>query len=369
MNNKPVIILTSFLLVVSSAAAGLGFYQSKKPKNIEPIKPEEKITYEYYLDDVLQTEMPNNISTDENGNTINTNTYVFSRFVCDQNISINFDNENWTFTPSEEKTATCKLYFAQSYYDVTLAVSNGVYEGENPSKVQRDTDASLLIVPSEGYEYKDVSCSNNKTANYDMSSNTLNIRTIMENVACKIDFEIKKLKMNVTVKNGKENTTETVNYGESVSVVIEPNSGYESPKITCTNNQTAVFKDNKLTIDKLTDNTNCTVTFNKIKPKTYKMTITLPKDNVKTITDESGIEKSENIVTIVNGSTETNYEEGKDAVFSLKVLDGYTLKLDCGGVVPSKELQDEADNQVTNYTFLKIDKDISCNVSISENSN
>ena len=367
MKNKPIIILTAFLLVISVAASVLGYMESTKKSNVVPPKQEEKITYEYYLDDILQTTMPDNMITDEEGNRVSGDLYVFARYQCDNNVSGTFNNDTWTFEPSEIKNATCKIYFAKSYYEIALTITNGVYEEENPKKVARESDASLQIVPSEGYEYSEVSCNNNKTATYDVSTNTLNISSVMEDVACKIDFEIKKLKMNLTVKNGKENTTETANYGESVSVVVQPNSGYENPKIECTNNQKATFEDNKLVIEKLTDNTNCTVTFSKTKPKTYKFKINLPENNTTTITDDAGNEKQENIVTITTGNTETTYEEGTDASFSLKVLDGYSLKLDCNGVYPSKELKDEADKNITNYTFLKITKDVTCKVTTTKN--
>ena len=367
MKNKPIIILTAFLLILSTAAAVVGYLEKDKVKTDEPAKEEEKITYEYYLDDVLQDTMPNNMVTDEEGNTVNSGKYIFSRYQCDNNVSGNFDSDAWTFTPSEVKNATCKLYFAASSYEVSLTISNGIYEGDNPVIVSRDTDAQIEIKPSEGYEYLAVSCNNGKIPTYDVSTNTLSISSVMEDVACKIDFDVKKLKMNVVVKNGKENTTETVNYGESVSAVVQPNSGYDNPKIECTKNQKAEFKDNELTIEKLTDNTTCTVTFNKIKPTTYKFTITLPEKNKVTVTDENGVDKEENIVTISTGNTETNIEEGKDATFSLKVLDGYTMKLDCNGITPSKELKDEADKNITNYTFLNISKNVTCKVTATKN--
>ena len=366
MKNKPIIIVTALLLIISVAASGVGYMESAKKKDVVPPKPEEKITYEYYLDDILQDAIPNNMTTDENGNQVSSNTYVFTRYQCDNNITGNFNTDTWTFEPSEIKNATCKLYFAQSNYEISLTITNGVYEEENPKIVARESDAALQIVPSEGYEFSEVTCNNNKTATYDVSTNTLNISSIMENVACKVDFEIKKLKMNVTVKNGKENTTETANYGDSVSAVVQPNSGYENPKIECTNDQKATFEDNKLVIEKLTNNTTCTVTFSKIKPKTFKFKINLPDNNTVTVTDENGVEKEENIVTITNGNTETSYEDGTDASFSLKILDGYSLKLDCGGVYPSKELIDEVDKNITNYTFLKITKDVTCKVTATK---
>ncbi|UKI57209.1 MAG: hypothetical protein L6V81_07480 [Clostridium sp.] len=43
--------------------------------------------------------------------------------------------------------------------------------------------------------------------------------------------------MDVTVVNGKGTTTETAKYGESISAIVEPNEGYQNPKLECTNDQ------------------------------------------------------------------------------------------------------------------------------------
>ena len=87
--------------------------------------------------------------------------------------------------------------------------------------------------------------------------------------------------MDLNVKNGQGSTTENAKYGESVSAVVEANEGYDSPKIECTNNQEPTLENNRLTIEKLTDNTTCTVTFNKVKETKYKLTINVSEGVLK----------------------------------------------------------------------------------------
>lgn len=348
MKNKPAIFITAFLFALSAAGASFGYIENKnRSEVVNPPVKEEKINYEYYLEDVLQESIPNNIITDEEGNQTNQNLYAFSRYQCDNNINGNFDEENWQFIPNEVKNGTCKIYFVKTSYQVTITATNGIVEGDNPAVVARESDGNFTVKPNEGYEYKEVICANGKMANYDLSSNTLSVNAIMEDIACKIDFEIKNLKMDLTVKNGKGNTTENANYGESVSAVVQAENGYESPTIKCTNNQTATFSDNKISIAKLTDNTSCTVTFNKVAPTLYKLVINLPES-----------------VDITAGSKEQNIESGKDGKFSLVPHDGYSMDVKCD-VVPSSALKDQ-DGKTMNYTFIGVNKNITCNVTATQ---
>ena len=170
----------------------------------------------------------------------------------------------------------------------------------------------------------------------------------MEDVACKVSFELKNLKLELTVKNGKGTTTEHGNYGESVSAIVEPNDGYEKPSITCTNKQEYTYENNNFTIPKITDNTKCTVTFKKTPIVNYKLSLKDISEYVK----------------IKSGSTEQSVAAGKDGKFTLLADEGYEIELDCGGVQPSK-VDLEADGSYT-YTFLEVNKDITCNVHTKE---
>ncbi len=354
MKNKIGIALIAVLFVASSAAAATGYiYDSKRvEKNPNLPNNENKITYEYYLEDELQEQMPVNPDiTNEDGTVTKDNVYRFSRYVCTNDVTGEFNNETWTFTPSEEKESNCSLYFVNSFYDVTLDVRGGVAADVNPIKVERESDRDFIITPDEGHEFKEVTCTNGKEAKWDQSTNTLNISAITENLACTVIFGTQDLKVDITVKNGNGTTTETAGYGESVSAIVQPSEGYGNPKIECTNNQQATFADNKLSIEKLTDSTKCTVTFSEAAPSTYKLSIiNIPNE-----------------VTITQGSNGQDIQEGKDGGFTLKPADGYDLALDCGGVAPSSTTVN-SDGSIT-YNFLAIKNNITCSVTASLKTN
>ena len=342
MKNKPIIIILVLLFIISTTCGTYGLVLSKnKPSNKEENKP--KITYEYYLEEQLVDEMPS--QTDESGNT-----YEFSKYDCDNDTVLDFNTDTWTYTAEKETNDVCKLYFVKSEYTVEITATNGLVNGEELSfsfKTPRETDGTYSVIPNEGYEFKDqagITCSNDKQAIYDVSTNMININNVSEDIACKIDFTKKQLKLDIVVKNGTGTTTETKEYGESVSAIVQPNEGYEKPKIVCSNKQEFTYADNKLTIAKLTDNAKCEVTFNKKAAVTYNLIINnLPE-----------------MVTITSGNKKQSIVAGKDGKFSLKVTDGYQIVLDCNGVRPSNE-QNDPDGSIT-YTFLAINKNIVCNV-------
>lgn len=346
LKNKPIIILLAILLFFSTSASIYGYVNSNKEHESSP-KPEnntKNMVYEYYLDDLIVETMPS--QTDEEGNT-----YEFSKYVCDNNIQLTFDETNWSYNVPNGSKGTCKLYFVKSEYIVEITATNGLVNGEEANhsfNVKRQNDGQFSVIPNEGYEYQEVVCANDREAIFDISTNTLTINSVTENVTCQVNFNKKQLTFEVVVKNGKGATTEYVPYGESISTVVQPNDGYQKPKIECTNNQEYLYSDNKLTIQKLTDNSTCTVTFKKTPAVTYNLRINeLPAQ-----------------VTITSGNKEQSIVSGKDGRFSLRPDTGFMIKLDCNGVKPSDE-QEDPDGTIT-YTFLGITKNITCNVSAQE---
>ena len=348
MNKKPILMVVVVLLIISTICGTYGLMLSKKHLAGTPlpeiIKP--KASFEYYLDEELVSIMPSKTDEEEN-------TYAFSNYVCENNMTLSFDEENWTYSVQNESNGVCKLYFIKTNYIVELTVTNGLVNGEEASytaNVQKDSDEQFNIIPNEGYEFDgNITCSNEKEALFDVSTNMLTINSITENVACKIDFNKKQLKLEVVVKNGTGSTTEDKEYGESVSAIVQPKDGYEKPKITCTNKQEYTYEDNKLTIAKLTNNTVCTVTFKKTPAVMYNLIIkTLPEQ-----------------VVITYGNKKQTIEAGKDGKFTLKADEGYSIILDCDGVKPSSEKQEP--DGATTYTFLGMRKNITCNVSAKYN--
>ena len=346
MDKKPIIVVLAILFALSTSAAIIGFVNHGKEKvPVNPEPPKELVSYEYYIDDQLVNEIP--VNSDEM-------TYLFSHADCENNMTLNFDNESWTFEVTNKVEGVCKLYFNKGSYEISLITTNGLIIEEETQqtsytfKVDRLADGQFNVTPNEGYKFKEVTCANDKQTTYDESTNTLNINSVTEDIACKVDFEIKNLVVDVTVKNGDGTTTLNANYGESVSAVVKAYDGYEKPKIECTNKQEHTFEDNKFTIGKLTDNTKCTITFNKVPTVTYNLRIDeLPEE-----------------VTITSGNREQSIVSGKDGKFSLKAEDGYSISLDCNGIQPSDESVDP-DGTIT-YTFLGITNNITCNVTTNQ---
>ena len=346
MKNKGLFIILLMLFLLSVAGAGIGFYEHNKvkPNNPNPETPQAKITYKYYLEDEEVQEMPGaDKIMDELGNETDKYKYKFARYQCiDNTVTGQFNEDEWKFVPNVEKDTTCNLFFVNSTYEVTLTVTNGKADESNPKYIEREKDGEFKIIPSEGYKFESAQCSDDKTATWNEENNTLTINAIMKSVACKIVFEVKELKMDVTVVNGKGTTTETAKYGESISAIVEPNEGYQNPKLECTNDQKAEFKDNKITISKITDNTKCTLTFVEKPIKKYNIKITTLPDTI----------------TIVKGSTDNSVEEGKTGTFMLKGTTGVKPTIKCS-VEPSKT---ENTTEGYLYTFLNVTKDITCEV-------
>lgn len=344
MKNKGLFIILIILFLASTAAAALGYYEHKNKKEPNtPTENKEQITYKYYLEDEEVQQMPTNEKIlDDAGNETDKYKYKFSSVRCDDStISGLFNEEEWKFTPNTEKNTTCHLYFVNSTYEVTLTITNGQADETNPKYIEREKDGEFKIIPSEGYQYSEVQCSDEKNATWNEQNNTLTINAIMKNVACKVVFTIKELKMDITVVNGKGTTTETAKYGESVTAIVEPNEGYQKGELTCTNDQKAEFNDNKVTISKITNNTKCTLKF-ALKP--------VKKYNIK-------IDTLPDTISIIKGSKENQVEENKTGSFILKGIEGVKPEISCT-VTPKIENTTEG----YLYTFLNVTKDITCNV-------
>ncbi len=354
MNNKIVILILSVLFVLSTSASTVGLIEHNK-KNEEPDntpKKETNIIYEYYLDDNLLNEAPKD-EEDEEGNKI----YEFSKYQCDNNVTGTFDEEKWSFIPDEVKTSTCKLYFVKKYYDVDLTASNGTLDKSNPEKVERETDATFKLIPNEGYEFSEITCANNKQIEYDKDNNEIKINAITEDVACKIDFELKELKIDLTCKNCNEKTseiypTERKNYGDSIAFIVTPNAEYKfksEKNLTCTNDQKAIFdeKNNTLTIEKLTNDTSCNITFEK-QIITHQFTLELEN------------------VTLLKDTTERKVLDKQSVEVIIKANEGYEIteenkdkSVNCGGLKP--EVTITSDGII--YKFTSITSDTSCKIS------
>ena len=184
MKNKGLLIIFIILFLLSSASAGIGYYEHTKSK---PEKPntgnttEAKITYKYYLEDEEVQEMPGAEKIlDELGNETDKYKYKFSLVRCvDTTVSGQFNVEEWKFVPIVEKDTTCNLFFVNSTYEVTLTVTNGKADDNNPKYIEREKDGEFKIIPSEGYKFSEVQCSDEKSATWNEQNNSLPSNAIM----------------------------------------------------------------------------------------------------------------------------------------------------------------------------------------------
>ncbi len=345
MKNKGMFVILIIMFLIAVSGGVVGYLESKKEKPIEPEKPKGTITYKYFLEDQEVQEMPvNEKTTDENGMETVNELYTFSRFNCTNDVTGDFDTTEWKFIPKSEDESTCELYFVKAKYEVTLTItdSNATLDENNPKYIAREQDGQFIINPVEGYTFNSTLCSDNKQTSWDETKNTLTINSITKDVSCTVSFKLKELTVNINVDHGDGATTKVVKYGESIKEVVTPKEGYANPTIKCTSKlQQGVFKENTFNIDKVIDNNTCTITFKKTVPKKYSFKIELPEE-----------------ITIINGSTSAEIEEGKDNEITFKIQEGYKMSLSCGGINPSKE--ESIDTTTKKYTFLGIKSNISC---------
>ena len=212
MKNKGMLVILIIMFIVAVAGGVIGFLESKKNK---PDTPDENktgtITYKYYLEDEAVDEMPvNEKTTDENGMEITNEIYAFSRFNCTNNLTGDFNIEEWKFVPAQEIESTCELYFVKAKYEVTITEPiNAKLDENNPKYINREENGTFIIVPNEGYEFSKATCSDNKQTSWDEEKNALIINSITKDVSCKVDFKLKELTVNIKVTDGEGSTTKT----------------------------------------------------------------------------------------------------------------------------------------------------------------
>ena len=356
MKRKGIKIVLAILLVITTSCGIVGYLQSKKiaskPNDDIKNEPTAQIIYEYYLEEQLVDkslfDLPITTPSDETAQPTETRDtlYEFAKFSCTNEITGEFDKTKWEFVPTVLKDGTCKLYFVKSKYEITLeAGSNAIVSEENPKYIAREQDGTFIITPNEGYKFESALCSDNKEVTWQEENNSLLIKAVTDDIACKLVFNIKNLQADINVVHGEGATTEEVKYGEAFSAIVAPSNGYDNPEIQCSNNQTAKYENNKITIEKLTADTKCTVTFVEKPLEKFNLTVKLPEDNT---------------VTIITGTTEQKVESGKSATFTLKPNEGYKTTINCGSIQPSN--QESVGDGSIKYTFLNITKDITCTV-------
>ena len=354
MKNKIIMIVLFIVFTICITCGIYGLILNLRSETNNPKEPEKIInmTYKYFLENEEIFEMPINTiistNTDDISNNIN---FIFKKYICSEGITGRFDEEKWQFIVDKNpdiNEGTCDLHFVKARYDITFSLKNAIEDETNPKTIERETDGIFKFIPNDGYIYKTSTCTNNKEPIWNDTDKSLTINAIMNDINCEIEFERKQLKINVVVKNGNGDTTETIFYGEGKTIIVEPKEGYQNAKVTCTNNQIATFDNNTIIIDKLTNDTICTVTYQAIPKVNYKITISNPTEFPD--------------ITLIS-DPEQDFEIGKEGKVILRATDGTTPNLNCGDNIPtSKELNSEGSTKTIEFSFYNMSNDVTCKI-------
>lgn len=355
MENKKVIaILIGTLTTICLILGLIGLLQSKRTPKIIPEK-KYQVTYKYYLNDVEVSQMPTNptlISSEEEGEEGSSSSsdemsverlYAFNTATCTNNVTYTWDETTWTFTPSNTADSTCSLYFVTTYNVVKVEATNAKITSSKEMKVKRGEDAVIKITPNEGYTFEKAECTNDEIVDWDNDAKELIVRGITLETTCNANFIISKFSVETQVNMGTGTTKVEYEYGKKVEIKVNPAEDYGNPDIVCTNDQKGTWKDNLFTIEKLTNNTKCTITFKK-----------LQSQNEYTVSLDVGTNGN-----ILSGANPAKVTAGGSMSWNVRVNEGYVPEdLTCRGVSGSYKLSG------TDYivTLKNVTEDTECTI-------
>lgn len=353
-NKKTILIVLITLIIICLLCGTLGLIESKKEVN--PNKPGDKkdykVTYRYYLDGEEIEEMPELeeieiANPDFEGSETTIPKYKYERYTCTNEVTGEFDEEKWEFNPDLTNNTTCRLYFLNTIHEVTVKVSNGKLPSNNPEEivvVELEKDATINVLPNDGYKFEGVNCTNEVIGEYNEETKDLKISNVNINATCTITYTISDYTAEVQVQNGTvlENK-KSANYGSTINFKVTPAENYTFDKVNCTNEQKATYNEETLTIKGLTNDTICTIEF-----KASKYKVKLNVENGKIIDGKNTLEKS----------------EGQSAMFEVKANEGYSLTkstIDCGKYDKNKVTFNNG-----YFTIPNVTEDITCNLTLKE---
>ena len=119
-----------------------------------------------------------------------------------------------------------------------------------------------------------------------------------------------KFNVETQVTNGAGSTKVEYEYGKKVDITTIPAEEYGDPEILCTNEQKGTWKDNVFTIEKLTNDTKCTITFRKVQTKvSFKVSIDVGTHG-----------------TLESGDASTVIAAGSNAWWTVRAKTGYIVE-------------------------------------------
>ncbi len=324
-SKKPIVVLLIALTILSLACGIVGFLESRKNNEKEPTEVKYNVMYKYYLNEIEVEQMPTNptlvSSSTSASETSVEKLYAFNTASCTNKVTYKWDEATWTFTPSNTADSTCKIYFVTTYNTIEVKATNGTVTPLASNKIKRGEDAIIKITPTDGYEYEKTTCSNNEVVEWNKDKQELTVKSISAETTCDVVFKISKFTVEIKVNNGTGSTKVEYDYGKKVEINVAAATGYGTPTISCTNNQTGEWKNEIYTIEKLTNETVCTIDFKQIQTNT-SFTVTLDPGN-------HGI--------LASGTPTVTVVRGSYATFNINVDDGWEIdQIQCTDGVVSK---------------------------------
>ena len=324
MDSKKPLLIVLIILTASCLCLGtVGLLENRK--NSKPNdKPQRdyQVTYKYYLNDVEVAQMPTNatmISEEEESSVSSKKEemdveklYAFNTYKCTNNVTGTWNDTTWTFTHSNTADATCSLYFVTTYNTVKIEVTNAKIESQSELKVNRAQDAVIKIIPNEGYVFDEASCTNNEVVDWDKDAKELIVRSVTLETTCIAKFKMSKFTVETQVTNGAGSTKVEYEYGKKVDITTVPAEEYGNPEIVCTNEQKGTWKDDVFTIEKLTNDTKCAITFKKVQTKVSF-----------TVSIDVGTHG-----TLESGASSTVVLAGASASWTVRAKEGYIINAD-----------------------------------------
>ncbi len=310
-NKKGIIALLIILFLACLTCGFLGLFQNTKKEKTPETPKEYVVNTIYYLDNVQVEEIPTNEFNEDGVQEIKY-AFDFESTVCTNNVKWDWDEEKWTFTVNKTADSTCRVYFVNTKFDITVRVTGGTLKTSDTVAL-RGEDHIVEIKPTAGYTYSNTVCANNEIGTWDEKTNKLTIASVLKTTTCDVLFEIEKYTVQIISENGSGSTTiEEQEYGSKVTSNVVASSGYSySGAPVCTNKQTATWIDGVLTIAKLTSDTVCTLTFTltPVTPTTFTVKI-----------NESAH------ITVTNSSDKSQSVGDGDNVFvGVTMQDGYAI--------------------------------------------
>lgn len=160
-------------------------------------------------------------------------------------------------------------------FKITINLVNANISGKNEiSETVIGYNKTYTITPNQSYylfkgKEGDLVC-DSTIGSYKIIDNKLVLDNIKGDGTCSIRYRGKDVTANIVVNNGSASSTKlNGEAGDDLSTTLTGSSGFAYDTVSCTNGQNASYVPKTLTINHITNDTTCTVTYGKPEDKTY----------------------------------------------------------------------------------------------------